>query len=223
MKQLKPVVIKTLYAAGSIEDVRAFDTLKVAYEAFSGDLTVKDYHSFRGAIYPYGKASPYNVITLKHVQDKLRLSNVEWVDVGGARQLGLPEDAIQALKEKNFFEARGKYGHLKKAVVSVEVASEPVVARAELEASPASAEIAEPVLDEAPAIDVVANKAAFEAVYKAINKVYHGKHVKLESLIKRFSLTDSLPEAPAEIRELAILSWASDIDPTAEQKALIGF
>jgi hypothetical protein len=212
ISQLKPVLVKIL-TGNTIEEIRVFDTLKLVYEAYAGDLTTKDFHCFRGAIFPKSNVLPnkkYNVINLKHIQEKLRIASCEWLTPEDAMSLLKNREAVDALEEKNFFELRGKYGHLIKTT-KVESDEVPVV---------------ETPVEIKPVIDVVANKESFTKAYKALSKVFHGKHVGISTINSRFSL-NNLPGFPMdtseEIRELAFLSWASDKTPSPEQIALIGF
>jgi hypothetical protein len=211
--QLKPVIVKTLIGS-SVEDVRVFDTLKLAYAEFAGDLTYQDYHCFRGALCPHLKGKkPYNVVLLKRLQDKMRVNGVEFITADDAHAL-FDEAQVNALAEKNFFEPRGVYGHLIKNAKPKPSATLLAEANAVVADFPAVA----------AAIDVEANKASAKAVYKAISKVYHGSRVKLENIRNRFhaGTLGVLPEASEAIREIAFQQWAKDGELTAEQKELIG-
>jgi hypothetical protein len=225
-KQFKPVLVKIM-TGSAIEEVRAFDTLKLVYSEYAGQLTVCDYHSFRGLLYPKSKGRPYNVMSFKHIQDKLQLTALEWITPEEAMSLLKDKTHVEALKEKNFFEFRGNYGHLvNKSKPKVEEPKESKIAPDAIEEVPLespSTQAPEPV---EVIVDVETNKASFEKAFKSLRNIFHSKHVGYATIKNRFE-ANNLPGFPDEItdeiREIAFLAWASDKTPSPEQTALLGF
>jgi hypothetical protein len=229
-KQFKPVLVKIM-TGKTIEEVRAFDTLKLAYTEYAGELTYRDYHSFRGTIFPKSNHQPYNVVSLLRIQDKLQVASVEWITPEEAMSLLKNKTQVETLRDNNFFEFRGQFGHLinkgkpKVKLPKIKKVSPDDIPSYDVEDPLESTTTPTPEPVEV-VVDVEKNKAAFEAAFKSLRNIFHSKHVGYTTIKNRFE-AKNLPGFPAEItdeiREIAFLAWASDKTPSPEQTALLGF